>query len=93
MNEEYDFYAMGIRHALDGILSLKKTAKEIEKEYGADARMEFEAGISVTIPEYYNVNIQMDLDGMTRESKNYGLSGLKDERLESYDEPNQGRSR
>ena len=106
MNEEFDFYGMGIRHALDGVMALKKTAKEIEKEYGPDARMEFEAGVSVTIPEYYNIDIQIDLEEMTKGTKNFGVNGLRNNSYfggtgisnqtnayGEYNEPSQGRSR
>lgn len=52
MNTEYDFFNMGVRHATEGLLHLKKVAKEIGEKYGEDAKLEFESGIAITIPTY-----------------------------------------
>lgn len=52
MSTEYDFYTMGIRYAKDQIVNLKEMAKKIGEQYGADAKMEFESGICMTIPSY-----------------------------------------
>lgn len=55
MSKEYDFYGMGMRYANEGLMNLRKVAEEIGQRYGADAQLEFETGIAMTIPAYTHV--------------------------------------
>ena len=56
MENNYDFYSMGIRYAKDYLIDLREKAELIGKQYGMDAKMEFEAGICVTVPAYSNIS-------------------------------------
>lgn len=47
--EELNFYEMGKRRAEQTTIELNNIAEKIEKEYGIDARIEFEVGIAETI--------------------------------------------
>ena len=49
MENDYDFYSYGQRMAGEIEETYKKKAKQIEEEYGPDARLEFECGISMAI--------------------------------------------
>lgn len=75
MDREYDFFGMGVRHATEGLLHLKKVAKEIGEKYGMDAKLEFESGIATTIPTYAQVmqnEINVDLKPYNKaETENY----------------------
>lgn len=55
MEQNYDFMSMGSRYAKEGIVHLSKMAEDIGKNYGVDAKMEFEAGICLTIPTYSSI--------------------------------------
>ena len=52
MKENYDFYKVGIRYAIEGKQKLEKAAQIIEEKYGKDARIDFEAGIISSIDVY-----------------------------------------
>lgn len=45
----YDFYAYGIRVANDVFENSKKIADSIKKEYGEDAKLQFECGFSIQL--------------------------------------------
>lgn len=49
MTKDIDFYTYGQRMAEEMQENNKKRAKQIEEEYGADARLEFECGLSVAL--------------------------------------------
>ncbi|MBR3230014.1 MAG: hypothetical protein IKF91_04220 [Bacilli bacterium] len=49
MKKELDFYSYGQRMAGEIKESYEETAKKIEEEYGLDARLEFECGLSVAL--------------------------------------------
>lgn len=86
MNEEYDFYGMGERHANETIMEIRKLALELEKQYGPDARMEFEAGVSVSIPAYANVieTSQFSIADMEGSTKQYGVEGTRNNSYFGY---------
>ncbi len=52
--QEYDFISMGVRDARDLFFNLRERAKTIEKNYGIDARLAYESGISMVVPVYGN---------------------------------------
>lgn len=60
MSNEYDFFDMGVRRANEGLINLKMMAKEIGEKYGLDAKLQFEAGIAMTIPAYSKIS-QVDV--------------------------------
>lgn len=49
MENNYDFYSYGKRMAGEIEETYKKKAKQIEEEYGPDARLEFECGVSMVL--------------------------------------------
>ena len=55
MEEQYDFYAIGQKHAKDELLNLRKIAYEYEKKYGLRAKKEYELGIASIIPAYSKI--------------------------------------
>lgn len=52
--KQYDFFSIGLRHAKDGIDELRKMANIYERDFGRDAREEFELGIASIVPQYAN---------------------------------------
>ena len=79
---EYDFYAMGIRHAREKLNDLNKMAEAIGNTYGEDARMEFEMGIAVSIPVYSSrVSKDLTVEDIEKSSNVYGVPN---ERNNSY---------
>ena len=58
---ELDFFEIGIRSANEHIKILREKAKQIEKKYGKNARLEFESGIAISIP-VYDTWIQNNID-------------------------------
>ena len=55
MKEEYDFFAIGKKHAQDSIEEIKRLAMEYEKKYGKQARVDFEYGIASEMSQYMKV--------------------------------------
>ena len=43
---------MGIRDATSNFRNLKEQAEKIEAQFGKDARMEYEVGIAMLVPQY-----------------------------------------
>lgn len=54
-NQEINFLAYG--HAFVGstMRSIIEKAEEIEEKYGVDARLQFESGIAIAVPQYANM--------------------------------------
>ena len=50
-NKEINFFNLGIRRTEDIYCDLNKLAEKIEEEYGKDARLEYECGVSVAMGE------------------------------------------
>lgn len=108
MNEQYDFYGMGLRDAPNGLIELKKKAITIEQNYGIDARIQFESGIAMKIPVYaemiYNENdLKKDIiNGTTDYGKentrnnsyfgSYGV-GVQFKPQGGYNDPTKGKSK
>lgn len=73
MSEHYDFYAIGKRHAYDAVEEIKRLAEEYEKNYGEEARKQFETGVSM---------------GMANEISQYAfVSEVFKEEYEKFDMP------
>lgn len=53
---KYDFLSMGARYAKEAGYLIKKTAEEIEKKYGKEAKFEFETGVAYVMPQYIVTN-------------------------------------
>lgn len=76
MSNEYDFYAMGIRYAEERLIDLKEKADNIGKDYGINAKMEFEAGICSAIPVFSSVMSEPVSDKEVENATNqYGVAG------------------
>ena len=71
MEEKYDFFLIGQKHANDELLNIRKTAAEYGQKYGKQAKVDFELGIASVIPSYSN-----DLDNAVENIDN--LSGTND---------------
>ena len=52
MENNYDFLSMGMKDAVSNLRNLKEQAKKIEAQFGIDAKMEYEVGIAMMIPQY-----------------------------------------
>ena len=50
--QQYDFMSYGMRKAKEGFTDLEKTAQNILEQYGEQAKMEFEAGVAMAIPQW-----------------------------------------
>ena len=78
--EQYDFFLVGQRHAKDGIEALRKMAASYEKNFGPQAREDFELGIASVIPQYSNFfaktseTEEVRTDGATA---NYGVENTR----------------
>lgn len=78
--KQYDFFLVGQRHARDGIEALRKMAASYEKNFGAQAREDFELGIASVIPQYSNFfakaseKEEIRTDGATT---NYGVENTR----------------
>lgn len=76
MAEIYNFYKMGQRYATEKIESLKRLADNIQKEYGKDARIEFEAGIVSTVPVYGDVYVE-NFEKPVNGTNDFGVDNLR----------------
>lgn len=86
MNEEYDFYVIGQKHARDGIEALRKMAETYKSKYGEKAKEDFELGVISLIPQYSNIsqfiageeeiNSQI-VDGSIGATTNYGVKNTR----------------
>lgn len=83
MEKSYDFYGMGMRYAKESLVNLKNMAQNIGKQYGRDAKMEFESGIAMTIPSYSNFMANPILKNEIENNATTDL-GLKNTRNNSY---------
>lgn len=60
--QEIDFYQYGARTSSDVYANAREIAKKIEKEYGTDARLEFECGLSVALNSYVSVSVEENVN-------------------------------
>ena len=51
-NKQYDFYLIGLKHGDDAMYEAKAKADKIEKDYGKEARIQFELGFASSISAY-----------------------------------------
>lgn len=66
---EHDFYGMGQRHAKKYFDSLVETAETIEKNFGKDARLDFECGVANVVSVYsvfQKQEVKTDSEGYIR---------------------------
>ena len=102
MNNEYDFFDMGIRRAKEGLINLKKMAEEIGRQFGENAKLEFESGIASAVPTYSDFQrndiLERELSATstkfgvsnTRNNSYFGNSGISNQYNNSdgrYNEP------
>lgn len=52
MSEQIDFYTLGCKSIQQSFIKIQKRAEEIEKEYGKEAREEFEIGVASSTQVY-----------------------------------------
>lgn len=52
MSEQIDFYTLGCKSIQQSFIEIQKRAEEIEKEYGKEAREEFEIGVASSTQVY-----------------------------------------
>lgn len=62
MEENFDFYELGIKRANDIYSDAMQFAKKIEEEYGELARLEYEVGLSLTLNKQVSDNICENID-------------------------------
>lgn len=64
--KEIDFLTYGQAYLGSAMINILTKAEEIEKEYGIDARLEFESGIALAVPQYskmvYSKSKKIDTD-------------------------------
>lgn len=72
--EEYDFYAVGQRHAADSVIELKKIAEIYEKDFGRAAKEQFELGVASIYPTYssFIVSTRVTVKDAEAATLNYG---------------------
>ncbi len=77
--QEYDFFTMGFRDAKNSMESCYQRAVKIEEQYGADARMEYEVGIALTIPQYERFSVCKEETKKNTENatKNFGVDNTR----------------
>ena len=97
---EYDFFLLGQKYANEGIAMLRKKAMEYEKEFGVQAKNDFELGVISTIPQYSNFTVELEenirMEGATtnygvnnyRNNSYFGKKGVGQQYVETY--PNSG---
>ena len=56
--EEIDFYQYGTRIATDLFTNTKAIAQKIKKDYGEDAKLEFECGLSVALSKQAAMSVE-----------------------------------
>ena len=72
--QEYDFLSMGLRAAKDEMSNHYQTADKIEQQFGINARMEYEAGIAMAIPQYGTYqNLQLRKKENLNGTKDFGI--------------------
>ncbi len=79
-NNEYDFCSMGFRDAKMSMENCYNRAIQIEKQYGVNARMEYEVGIAMTIPQYDRFKSAKDLIAKINSKESKNLDGDDDHR-------------
>lgn len=80
INEEYDFYMIGRRRALEFAVNLKKQAIEIEKKYGEQAKFEFETGVASVISTYEKITEdfkEVDLKSLEHATTDFGVDNMR----------------
>ena len=86
--EQYDFFAMGERAARDMYSDCRKLAAKIEKEYGAQARLEYECGLSLTMNKELSAimedNIKMIAESAAKNPISSAYFREEDRRNNSY---------
>ena len=68
-HQDIDFFSWGERCARSQVASLQLLADEIEKDYGADARMEFEVGVSNCVARYSYFNYIRNIEQINELTK------------------------
>jgi len=81
--EQYDFFAIGQRHARDSFVELRKIAESYEKNYGPQARADFELGIASVFPQYSNFSIGSDDENIKTDGATTNF-GIPNSRNNSY---------
>ena len=70
--KQYDFMSYGMRKAKDGFADLEKTAQSILEQYGEQAKLEFEAGVAMAIPQWaavkYTSEAKQDVEKIEEEN-------------------------
>ncbi len=76
--QEYDFLSMGLRAAKDDMTNHYQTAEKIEEQFGINARMEYEAGIAMAIPQYETYRtLQARKKEVLHGSKEFGVENTR----------------
>ena len=83
MQEQYDFFMIGQKHANDTLSEIKRLAQEYEKQYGKEAREEFENGIASEISQYFNT-LAAPNDNINEEMGGSIKYGVRNARNNSY---------
>lgn len=90
--EKYDFFAMGERAARDIYADSKKIAEKLEKEYGVQARLEYECGLSLTMTKEATIFMEENIKSIVQSATEKPISSVylreEDRRNNSYfDQP------
>ena len=62
MEENFDFYELGIKRANDIYSDSLKFAEEIERKYGEVARLEYEVGLSLALTRQMSSSVSNNID-------------------------------
>ena len=76
--EKYDFYEMGIRYAKEEKEKIEKVMEELEKEYGEDAKTDFEAGVITVYDQYRAATKKPEVrEGVVQGTKDFGIPNTR----------------
>lgn len=76
--EQFDFFSIGARKVQEQYVDIKKYAKELEKQYGKDARLQFECGVALCLSQSSSKQIEGISNYLySTGTKDIGKSGLR----------------
>lgn len=76
--EQFDFFSIGARKVQEHYVDLQKYAEELEKQYGKDARLQFECGVALCLSQKSSKHIEEISEYLySSGTKDIGMSGIR----------------